>query len=93
MKKTSTSPYIADYLHNKGRKLGLPIAGNFELTARCNFDCPMCYVQLKQEDVDAQGRELTAQLWIDIARQARDAGMAFALSPSCGRTSLKYTTP
>ena len=53
----------------------------------------MCYVQLKQEDVDAQGRELTAQLWIDIARQARDACMAFALSPSCGRTSLKYTTP
>ena len=79
MKKRSTEPYISTYLHSKGRKLGLPIGGNFELTARCNFDCPMCYVHLKQSDIDAQGRELTAQQWIDIARQARDRGMIFAL--------------
>ena len=79
MKKRSTEPYISTYLHSKGRRLGLPIGGNFELTARCNFDCPMCYVHLKQEDIDAQGRELTAQQWIDIAQQARDQGMIFAL--------------
>ena len=70
---------LSTYLHAKGHRLGLPIGGNFELTARCNFDCPMCYVHLKQEDIDAQGRELTAQQWIDIARQARDAGMIFVL--------------
>lgn len=79
MKKRSTEPYISTYLHSKGRKLGLPIGGNFELTARCNFDCPMCYVHLKQEDIDAQGRELTAQQWINLARQARDRGLIFAL--------------
>ena len=39
----------------------------------------MCYVHLKQSDIDAQGRELTAQQWIDIARQARDRGLIFAL--------------
>ena len=79
IQRKQTEPHLSRYLHSKGAKLGLPIGGNFELTARCNFDCPMCYVHLKQEDIDAQGRELTAQQWIDIARQARDAGMVFVL--------------
>ena len=79
MQRKQTEPNISRYLHTKGRSLGLPIGGNFELTARCNFDCPMCYVHLKQEDVDARGRELTADQWIQIAREARDAGMVFVL--------------
>ena len=79
MKKVNTEPYISTYLHNKGRRLGLPIGGNFELTARCNFDCPMCYVHLKNDDIKAQGKELTAQQWIDLARAAKDKGMVFAL--------------
>ena len=79
MQRKQSEPYISRYLHGKGRRLGLPIAGNFELTARCNFDCPMCYVHLKQEDVEAQGRELTTQQWIDLAREARDRGMVFVL--------------
>ena len=79
MKKNQTEPYIATFLHAKGRQMGLPIAGNFELTARCNFDCPMCYVHLSETDAAAQGRELTAQQWLQIAREARDGGMMFAL--------------
>ena len=79
IQRKQTEPHLSRYLHSKGARLGLPIGGTFELTARCNFDCPMCYVHLKQEDIEAQGRELTAQQWIDIARQARDAGMVFAL--------------
>ena len=79
MNKKSSEPYISTYLHSKGRKLGIPIAGNFELTARCNFNCPMCYVHLQQDDIDARGRELTAQQWIDLGRQAKDAGMMFLL--------------
>lgn len=74
-----TEPYLASWLHSQGGKQGLPIGGNFELTARCNFNCPMCYVHLQQQDVDAIGRELTAQQWIELARQARDRGMMFAL--------------
>ena len=79
MERKQTEPYVSKYLHAKGRKLGLPISGNFELTARCNFDCPMCYVHLKQEDVAAQGKELTTSQWIDLAREAKDRGMVFAL--------------
>ena len=79
MQRKQTEPYLSTYLHSKGKNRGLPIGGNFELTARCNFDCPMCYVHLKQEDIDAQGMELTTQQWIDLARDARDQGMVFAL--------------
>ena len=79
MKKTSTEPYISTYLHSKGRRLGLPIAGNFELTARCNFNCPMCYVHMTEEQIRASGKELTAQQWLDIARAAKEKGMVFAL--------------
>ncbi len=80
MKKANTEPYIATYLHSKGRRLGLPIGGNFELTARCNFNCPMCYVHMTPEQLKASGREeLTAKQWLDIAKAARDQGMVFAL--------------
>ena len=79
MENRRTEPYMSTYLHARGGKLGLPISGNFELTARCNFNCPMCYVHLSQEDVDAAGKELTAQQWIELARQAKDRGLVFAL--------------
>lgn len=79
MQKNSTVPYLARYLHSKGERLGLPIGGNFELTARCNFNCPMCYVHQKEDDLQAIGKELTAGQWLDIAKQARDMGMVFAL--------------
>lgn len=74
-----SEPVLSTYLHARGGKLGLPIGGNFELTARCNFNCPMCYVHRKQNDKEAAKGELTAQQWISLAEQARDAGMVFAL--------------
>ena len=80
MNKKNTEPQIATYLHSKGNKLGLPIAGNFELTARCNFNCPMCYVHMTDDQLRETGKnELTAQQWLDIARAAKDRGMVFAL--------------
>lgn len=79
MQRKQTEPHMSTYLHSKGGKLGFPISGNFELTARCNFDCPMCYVHMKQEDIEAQGKELTAGQWIEIAKDAKERGMVFAL--------------
>ena len=79
MIKKNTEPYISTYLHSKGRRLGLPISGTFELTARCNFNCPMCYVHMTEEQVRAAGQELTAQQWLEIARAAKEKGMVFAL--------------
>lgn len=80
MRKIKSEPEITTYLHRKGRRLGLPITGSFELTARCNFNCPMCYVHMTPEQLKASGREeLTAQQWLDIARAAKERGMVFAL--------------
>lgn len=52
----------------------IPISGTFELTPRCNFNCRMCYVHLKEDQISRYGKELTAQEWIWIAEEARKAG-------------------
>lgn len=53
----------------------VPFKGVFELTPRCNFNCNMCYVHLKKDEIPAQGRELTAKEWIAAAEEAQKAGM------------------
>lgn len=75
----STEPAISRYLHQKGSKLGIPISGNFELTARCNFNCKMCYVHLQKGVQELMKRELTADQWLSLASDARDRGMLFLL--------------
>lgn len=55
----------------------IPLKGTFELTARCNFDCNMCYVHLNEKQIKKQGRELTNEEWLEIARQAKEAGMLY----------------
>ena len=75
----AVEPVLATHLHLMGRKFGLPVSGTFELTARCNFNCPMCYVHLSQDDVNARGKELTAEQWIELGRQAKEAGTMFIL--------------
>lgn len=79
MQKKQTEPYLSTYFHQKGRRLGLPIAGNFELTARCNFNCPMCYVHMTSDEIEKKGRELTASEWIELAEAAKNKGMLFVL--------------
>lgn len=79
MEKLQSEPFLSTHLHAMGARLGLPIGGSFELTARCNFNCPMCYVHLSEEQVRSAGRELIAAQWIALARAARDKGMIFAL--------------
>ncbi len=52
----------------------VPITGTFELTPRCNFQCRMCYVHLKADQIPKYGREFSAEEWIRIAREAKEAG-------------------
>lgn len=52
-----------------------PLNGTFELTARCNLSCKMCLVRTDKEHICASGaRERTAEEWINMAKQVRDAG-------------------
>ena len=63
----------------KCAQAGIPVSGTFELTPRCNLACRMCYIRLTPEQMAPIGRERSAKEWLDIAQQAKDAGMTFLL--------------
>lgn len=74
-----SEPLLSRYLHGKGAAGGFPVAGNFELTPRCNFNCRMCYVHLSPEEQRRRGQELSAAQWLSIGEEACQAGMVFLL--------------
>lgn len=52
-----------------------PTSGTFELTIRCNLHCKMClFRHADSENAELMASELTAQQWIDMARQVAEAG-------------------
>lgn len=53
----------------------IPKNGTFELTVRCNLHCKMCLFRHDdKENPELMAKELTAEQWIDMARQAAEAG-------------------
>jgi MoaA/NifB/PqqE/SkfB family radical SAM enzyme len=52
----------------------VPAAAEFELTSRCDFACPMCYVRTL-----APLGELSTDWWKDLFRHAAEAGVLYAL--------------
>ena len=58
---------------------GIAISGVFELTARCSLQCKMCYVCRPAKDDEAMAKERTCSDWVNLAREARDAGMLYVL--------------
>lgn len=57
----------------------IPVAGTFELTARCNLRCRMCYLCRAANDKPALERELSAREWIRLAEEAGNAGVLYLL--------------
>lgn len=57
----------------------LPVSGTFELTPRCNLNCRMCYIHMSPDEQCSCGKELTTQQWLDIGKQAVEAGMVYLL--------------
>ena len=52
-----------------------PVNGTFELTLRCNLHCQMCMLRHADcENARLQSEELTAEQWIDMAKQVAQAG-------------------
>ena len=76
-RRPSAEPPISAYLNSKSAAMGIPLNGSFELTARCNFNCRMCYVH--QNGADLAARELPAAKWLAIAEEAKAEGMLFLL--------------
>lgn len=70
---------LGNKLYKSAKLNRVPIIGQFELTARCNLHCRMCYVCKPPNDKEAIQRERTAAEWISLAKEAREAGMLYLL--------------
>lgn len=64
---------------NRASAARIPVNGSIELLPLCNMNCDMCYVRLSREEMERQGRMLTAEEWLQIARQMQGAGTLFLL--------------
>lgn len=56
-----------------------PANGSIELLPLCNMNCDMCYVRLSKKEMEAKGRLRTADEWLEVGRQMKDAGVLFLL--------------
>ena len=66
-------------LLDQARRTRTPANGSIELLPLCNMNCDMCYVRLGREEMEAKGRLRTADEWLEIGRQMKDAGVLFLL--------------
>lgn len=58
---------------------GIPVNGSMELLPLCNMDCEMCYVRLNKDEMEQQGRLHTADEWLYLAKEMKEAGTLFLL--------------
>lgn len=66
-------------LWDRLREKRIPLSFDLELTARCNFNCRHCYINLPADDVQAKDRELTLEEIRHIARKAVQMGAVWCL--------------
>lgn len=67
---------ISKGLINMAAMSHTPISAGFELTARCTLRCKMCYI-VSDNYTPCKEKELTAQQWIDIAREGVKLGLLY----------------
>ena len=66
-------------LLEQAKRTHTPANGSIELLPLCNMNCDMCYVRLSKEEMERQGRMRTADEWLEVGRQMKDAGVLFLL--------------
>ena len=57
----------------------VPLSFDLDLTARCNYNCRHCYINLPANDPEAKGRELTFAEIKHIAQEAVQMGAVWCL--------------
>ncbi|MCD8383327.1 MAG: radical SAM protein [Clostridiales bacterium] len=70
---------IKGRLYARASVAKIPLTGAFELTPLCNFQCKMCYVRKSPQEVRSLGGLKPLEFWLDLAKQAKDAGTMFPL--------------
>ena len=79
MDSFSTTTKLEERLVISATRKRIPLGGSFELLPLCNMDCRMCFLRLSPKEMRAQGRIRTADEWLALAREAKEAGMLFLL--------------
>ena len=79
MDSFSTTTKLEERLVISATRKRIPLGGSFELLPLCNMNCRMCFLRLSPEEMRAQGRLRTADEWLSLAREAKEAGMLFLL--------------
>lgn len=79
IKRLPVESPVTEYLHAKAARLGIPLSGSFELTPLCNLQCRMCYVRMTRAQQEAVRPLRTAEEWLSLGRQAREAGLLYLL--------------
>lgn len=70
---------IEQFLCEKATVNHVPINAILELTPLCNMNCDMCFVRLSAEEMKQKGRSRSAEEWIGLGREMKDAGTLFVL--------------
>lgn len=65
---------ILKFLTQKAKIQRIPMTVNFELLPVCNLNCKMCYIRSSWDDVNKNGGLHSIDDWLDIAKQAKEAG-------------------
>lgn len=68
---------MKDEIVRSAKEQKKPVLGHFELTARCNLNCKMCYVH-NQNNAQYIDKELTTEQWKKIFDQAYECEMLYA---------------
>lgn len=79
MEPMETATTVERQLLERARHTHTPINGSLELLPICNMNCDMCYVRLSREEVQALGGLHTADEWIAVGQQMKEAGVLFLL--------------
>lgn len=75
----STSIELEKILVEKANAAKIPLTANFELTPLCTLDCDMCFIHLRQSDVNQFGGLRSFEEWLSLARQLKQMGTLFIL--------------
>lgn len=79
MEFTENTSTLEEMLLAQAGEKRIPMNGSIELLPLCNMNCDMCYVRLSREEMEQQGRLRTAEEWLEIGKQMKDAGVLFLL--------------
>ena len=79
MEPMETASTVERMLLDQAKRTRTPANGSIELLPLCNMNCDMCYVRLSREEMERQGRLRTADEWLEIGRQMKEAGVLFLL--------------